>query len=143
MYGVRPGGLNPVCGAELWRAVGLPRMLYGAELWGGISKTDMEKLEITHKFAVKRIQGFSPTTRTEAAIGSLGFWTAEGYIDKTKLLFFHKLLSSPSTSIRKIVFIKSLFSYLYRLSNMSLGFIPDIIRILHKYEFDNGLKTPH
>ena len=70
--GARPGGLNPICSAELWRTVGLPRMLYGAELWWGLKKSDIEKLETANKFAAKRIQGLQPNTRSAAAVGSLG-----------------------------------------------------------------------
>lgn len=31
--GVRPGDLNPLLGLELWKVIGIPRMLYGCEVW--------------------------------------------------------------------------------------------------------------
>ena len=29
--GTRPGGLNPICGASMWKSFGIPAMLYGCE----------------------------------------------------------------------------------------------------------------
>lgn len=138
--GARPGGLNPICSVDLWRTVGLPRMLYGAELWWGLNKSDVEKLDIANRFAAKRIQGLDPNTRSVAAIGCLGLWTIEGYIDKIKLLFFHKLLTAPTTSIHKKLFVKRLFSFIYRLVEKPLGFVPDIVNLLHKYELYHVLQ---
>ena len=76
--GVRPGGLNHICGAHLWRTVGLARMLYSCELWNNMSKSDLLKLEVSNRFAGKRIQGLCNTTRSEAVTGSIGPWTVEG-----------------------------------------------------------------
>ena len=30
--GIRPGGLNPICGASMWKSFGIPAMLYGCEV---------------------------------------------------------------------------------------------------------------
>ena len=109
-------------------------MIYGAELWWGLKKSDIEKLETANKFAAKRIQGLHPNTLSAAAVGSLGIWTIEGYIDKLKLLFLYKLLTAPPSSIHKQLFVKRLFSYIHRLTETPLGFVPDIINLLHKYE---------
>ena len=75
----------------------------------------------------------------------------EGYIDKLKLLFLYKLLTAPPSSIHKQLFVKRLFSYIQRLTEMPLGFVPDIINLLHKYELyyvlqdfiDSGHIPPH
>ena len=132
--GVRPGGLNPISGVDIWRTVGLSKMLYGAESWLGINKTYMERLEITNRFAEKRIQGLAPLARSVAAIGSIGLWTIEGYINKAKLLFLHKLITSPPTPTHQILFIKRLFNYIYGAVEKPGGFIPDIVGILVKYD---------
>lgn len=132
--GIRPGGLNPICGVELWRTVGLARMLYGCELWCNMSKSDIYKLEVVNRFAAKRIQGLSSTTRSEAVTGSIGLWTVEGYIDKAKLLFLYKLMKSSSSTAHKSLFVTRLLSYFYKIVSKPLGFIPDVFRILQKYE---------
>ena len=31
--GVRAGGINPLCGINIWKSFGIPAMLYGSELW--------------------------------------------------------------------------------------------------------------
>ena len=30
--GVRPGGLNPICSAEIWKSIGLAKVLHGAQI---------------------------------------------------------------------------------------------------------------
>ena len=105
--GIRPGGLNPICGAEIWKSVGLARMLYGSQLWWNMTKTDLETLERVNRLAAKRMQGLCLTTKSEAAIGNLGLWTIEGYIDKIKLFF----ASCKNLSLhRRIFFINRFLS---------------------------------
>ena len=36
--GIRPGGLNPICGATVWRTFGTPALLFGCEVWSNLSK---------------------------------------------------------------------------------------------------------
>ena len=31
--GAHYGGLNPIISVELWKRIGIPKMLYGCELW--------------------------------------------------------------------------------------------------------------
>ena len=109
--GVRPAGLNPICGINIWTTVGLPTMLFGGELWSNITKTEYDILERVNRFAAKRAQGLAPSTRSEAALGSLGLWTIEGHIDKVQLMFLHKLLSLKSTNVDKIIFVVRLSSF--------------------------------
>ena len=86
--GVRPGGLNPICGASLWKSFGIPAMLYGCELWWNLMMTEREILNHSSSFAAKHAQGFGPGTHTAGALGSFGMWSTTGFIDKLKLLFF-------------------------------------------------------
>ena len=72
---MRPGGLNPICGIELWKSIGLSKMLFGSELWWKITKSDLDLLERVNRSAAKRAQALCPTTRSEAVNGSLGLWT--------------------------------------------------------------------
>ena len=76
--GMRPGGLNPICGIELWKSIELSKMLYGSELWWNITKTDLDTMERVYRSAAERSQGLCYTTRSEAAIGNLGLWTVDG-----------------------------------------------------------------
>ena len=137
--GIRPGGLNPICGAEIWKSVGLARMLYGSQLWWNMTKTDLETLERVNRLAAKRMQGLCLTTKSEAAIGNLGLWTIEGYIDKIKLFFLQKLVSTSQDFFHKQIFIWRLFKYLYTGSNCTQGFIKDILKILTKYNLEEHL----
>jgi hypothetical protein len=139
--GVRPAGLNPICGINIWTTVGLPTMLFGGELWSNITKTEYDILERVNRFAAKRAQGLAPSTRSEAALGSLGLWTIEGHIDKVQLMFLHKLLSLKSTNVDKIIFVVRLSSFFNGVTKKKMGFIPNIVRILNKYGLGDYLTT--
>ena len=132
--GVRPGGLSPICGVHLWRTVGLTAMLYGSELWSNLKQSDLKLLDLTNRFAAKRMQGSPPCTRSEAATGNIGLWTISGHIDKMKLAFLHKMMFSPPSSVHKAMFINRLFSYIYSVVEKPCGFIPDVVQLLVKYE---------
>ncbi len=73
--GIRPGGLNPICGASVWRTFGIPAILYGCEVWSNLSKTEDKILNRATAFAVKQIQGLSPKTHNAGALGTIGMWT--------------------------------------------------------------------
>jgi hypothetical protein len=53
--GVRPGGLNPICGAEVWKSIGLAKVLYGAQIWWNFTKTDLKNLDEVNRLAAKRM----------------------------------------------------------------------------------------
>ena len=57
------GGLNIseigcITVIKLYKTIVLPRCLYGTELWHNITKTDMAKLQVSHRFCLKQIQSF-------------------------------------------------------------------------------------
>ena len=137
--GVRPCGLNPLCAAELWRTVGLPKMLYGSELWSNLTQTDLQALDRVHRFAAKRAQELPPSTKSAAALGNLGLWSIDGYIDKNKLLFFRSLVCSSPNTIHKQLFTRRLTNYIYRLTENQRGFIPDITDTLVSYDLEDCL----
>ena len=66
-------------------------------------------------------------------------------IDKRKLLFLQRLLRMPENSATKQIFIRRLFTYLYSITDRTpLGFVPDILNILAKYnlaDYLNGYIT--
>ena len=39
--GVRPGGLNPICGTNTWKMFGLSSMLYGCDVWSPLTVTEI------------------------------------------------------------------------------------------------------
>lgn len=132
--GIRPGGINPIVGVNVWLTIGLPRMLYGCELWSNLTSTETDILKRTNRFAAKRIQGLGVHTKSEAATGSIGLWTIDGHVDKRKLLFLGNLCRAKSTSLHKRIFSYRLFSFIYSSAKTGLGFIPDIYRLLLKYD---------
>ena len=121
--GIRPGGIHPICGANIWRSFGIPSMLYECELWSNLTDSEKQLLNRTTAFAAKRMQGLCANTHSSAALGAIGMWTTNAFIDKAKLLFFEY----------KSVFIKRLFLCLNKASRTSRGFLPDVISLLKFY----------
>ena len=138
--GARSGSMSPICDVGLWRVIGIPTCLYGCELWNALTATEISILERVQRYAAKCIQGLAANTRTEAAIGNIGLWEMEEYIDKAKLIYFGRLCKlNPETTTKK-VFITRLFSFLYKGSRKPVGFIPDLVRIFEKYNLVHFLK---
>ena len=74
--GARYGGLNPVTAAGLWRRIGIPRMIYGCELWQ-LNRHDILELEKVQNIMVRIMQGFLPGTSGSTSRGLLGLLTIE------------------------------------------------------------------
>ena len=139
--GVAIGTINPICGKFIWLSVGIPKMLYGGELWSDLSNTDYENLERVNRFASKRVQCLDVGTMSEAAVGNLGLWTVQAHLDKMKLCFLWRLIHSHTSCCEKKIFVKRLCSFSYGSRQKMLGFIPDIYRILGKYDMLSYLES--
>ena len=79
------------------------------------------------------------TSRSEAVIGNLGLWTVECYIDKKKLLFLQKLIYSETNTVHKQIIIKRILNNLNGTVDHRQGYVPDILKILDKYNFKSYL----
>ena len=62
--GTRPGGLNPICGASMWKSFGIPAMLYGCE---NVTATEKEILNRSSSFAAKRLQGVPTNSHSRSS----------------------------------------------------------------------------
>ena len=51
--GVHEGGLNPITSKSIYKAVVLPKALYGCELWYSLQSKHIDLLEKAHKFSPK------------------------------------------------------------------------------------------
>ena len=131
--GIHSNGINPITASKLYMSTVLPRALYGCELWNNITQTDMAHLEATHHFWLKRIQNLPVRTRSDMAIGLLGFTSLSAYIDLQKLLFMGSLCRLQSTDVASQVFIRRLFQFKNNCTELNRGFIPDVLTILKKY----------
>lgn len=136
--GARYGGLNPVVSSKLWRRIGIPKLLYGSELWP-LKYKDFTELEKVQNITVRIMQGLLPGTSGSAARGLLGLLSIEAEIDKRKLYFLGRLINmSPGAPCRRIFFIR-LIRWKWNHEKKLIGFIPDIVGILPKYDFSEYL----
>ena len=74
--GVRYGGLNPVIAADLRKRIGIPKMLYGCELWH-LDQHAVSELQKVQNITVRIMQGFLPGTSGSASRGLLGLLSTE------------------------------------------------------------------
>ena len=67
------GCISPSILASITDKICFPSVLYGAELWHSMNLADMEMIEKFTRLAAKSIQKFPIRTRTDIALGMLGW----------------------------------------------------------------------
>ncbi len=101
-------------------------------LWNRLLPNDILRLERAHRLCIKYIQDIPLRTKTDIALNAIGCLSLESEIDKNKLRFFGQLCTVQCHKRFRSVFANRLTAYLTNPSTVE-GFIPDIVRILHKY----------
>ena len=143
--GIHPSAMNPIVCSKIILQLCYTKALYGCELWNNLTNNAILLLERAHRYVCKYVQGLPKLTRTDKCTTLLG-WTSIGcYIDSKKLLFLGSLCNMPSRFLSKQIFITCLLLYLNNCTTISGGFIPDIKKIVRKYDLfsyvDNFVKT--
>ncbi|KAK3097410.1 hypothetical protein FSP39_009406 [Pinctada imbricata] len=116
--GLRKDGMNPLCSMKIWERIILPSAMYSVEIWGNIQAPEMEILERTQRYFVKRILGLTKTTPKEATCSLLGAVSLESYIDKLKLMFVGRLCNADIGLLHKDIFLCQLIEYMLGFSNI-------------------------
>lgn len=138
--GIFEGGIHPLTAKHLYETIVLPKALYGCEVWSNLLQSDIEKLETTHRFCLKIIQSLPRLARTDIVLSSLGSLPIEAEIDKRKLMLFGQLCRLDTDTTIKMLFLNRLFNFNNHPSRVR-GFIPDIYKILHKYDLIDILSS--
>ena len=102
------------------------------KLWSNLTQTNISAISRFQHYAVKRIQGLPITTRSDMAESMVGINRLPSKIKYRKLMFLHKLMSLPSGSVSRDIFIKKLILFVNNQSCVTLGFIPVICKMLFK-----------
>ena len=132
--GIHPNGINPITATKLYTTIAIPRALYGCELWNALTPTTTTQLETVHHFCLKTAQNLPRRTRSDMVTSLVGCTSLEAYVDYRKLSFLGALCRLRSNDVAFKVFNLRLFQYLSQCTNTNHGFIPDIYRILEKYQ---------
>lgn len=138
--GIHDKGLHPLTSKKIYERIVLPKALYGCELWNNILPADTVILERAHRQCIKFMQGLPKRTRSDIAVGLLGSMYVEAEIDLHKLRFLGQLIHLPSFRVAKHIFVNRLIAYIQN-PTVTIGFIPDIYRILVKYGLLNYLQV--
>ena len=87
------------------------------------------------------MQSLSTHTRTDTALSLLGVFPIETDIDFRKLTIIGQFCRLNSDIRVKRMFLNRLTSYIAERNQRQEGFVPDIVRLLEKYELSDILST--
>ena len=138
-YGLSVNGLSPLTCCHIWKRVCIPSMLFGCQVWGNTPHPELIKFERVLKLASKIFQGYHRRTHDEIARGTLGLYSIEGYIDKSKLSFLRRLVCADVGSITKHIFMHQLYNSLMKTSESHANITTDLILVTKKYSVYNHL----
>ena len=93
-----PLAMNPVTASKLYWALCIPKMTYGAEVWG-LDTNSVQLMERAHNAAGKVIQGLSTDSPDPVCHATLGWKTVRAHVDIAKLMLLWQLLVLPVSSI--------------------------------------------
>ncbi|MCG8077812.1 MAG: hypothetical protein JAY75_16450 [Candidatus Thiodiazotropha taylori] len=131
--------LHPITCKKIYNAVVLPKALYGCEHWNSLTPTEILTLERAHRFCIKQMQSLGIRTRTDVALGLLAFLPIEVEIELKKLILFGQLCRLNSNFWARTLFLNRLTTYKIAPAKQ-MGFIPDIDRLLRKYQLGHILE---
>ncbi|KAH3849670.1 hypothetical protein DPMN_092073 [Dreissena polymorpha] len=100
----------------------------------------MQQLEVAHHFCLKRARGLPHLTRSDMVLGLAGITSFEALIDLQKLAFLGSLCHAPTVEPCHTLFILRLCKF-DLCENRKIGLIPDIVKILQKYNLEDYLTT--
>ena len=104
-----------------------------------MSSAGFYKSEKFIRLAAKSTQRFSSRTRTDMALGMLGWLPMMSYVEQRKLLFLQNLCTMPPILLPRKVFNFRLNFFVLRENKNQSGFIPDTWKVLQKYHLEEYL----
>jgi hypothetical protein len=125
--------LNPSTYLKIYNSVVLPKALYGCELWNYMTHSNILTLERAHRFCVKFMQKLPLFVNNDIALFALGVNSIITTIDYNKLRFLGQLCRLPNHYLAKQIFVHRLVRYVNCIERQCLGFLPDIYKLLAKY----------
>ena len=82
--GLSPLSLNPSISIRVYKTVVIPKALYGSELWSSMTPADLRKLEHSHRFCLKHMQGLLRRTSTNFTLSANNAVPTETVFDRKK-----------------------------------------------------------
>ena len=135
------GFVCPSILASLIEKICFPVVLYGAELWHNMSASDIYKLEKFIRLAAKSVQRFPTRTRTDIALGMLGWLPMTSYVERKQLSFLHSLCSMHPNMLPRKVFDLRMNLFVLKGYKNQLGFVPEIWKVLRKFNLEEYLQN--
>lgn len=124
---------NPLTLVKIYKAVVLPRALYGCELWHSLSAANLKILDVAHKLCARVIQNLPPRSRSDVTLGMIGLNPIAAIINHQKMGFLGQLMRLDAKSAAKELFLVRVYQYLLNNGASQYGFIPDVLEICIQY----------
>jgi hypothetical protein len=138
--GIRVSEVGCITAIKLYKSIVLPRCLYGTELLYNISKPDVTKLQVAHRFSLKHIQSFPKRTSSVIVERMANVLDIDSYIETKKLLFFGRLCRLNCNRLAKTIFIERIYQHKNQTVD-SRGPVYDMCKVLNKYGLIESLDT--
>ena len=105
--GVRSDALNPIVANSLWNKIWLSSILYGSEVWYGLTKTEALMLDKLQIRKLKQMQSLPLRTHDALVTVMVKQYSVMTIIEIKKMYFLCKLICS--TGITKCIFVNRLY----------------------------------
>ena len=111
--------------------IAIPTVLHRTELWNNITKKDLNTIQPFQHFIAKHIQNFNKRTRSDICETIFHLLRLPTLVDKRNFMVFTETIRLWSLfTFKTNIFIP----FLQIPQRQQFGFIPDIVKILGKYE---------
>ncbi len=94
--------ISCVTAITLYNSIVIQHALYGCELWSNVTNTDIEKMEVGHRFYLKVIQSVTCRSRSVVVESMANSYSIRVIIDVKKLLFQGRLCRLQFDSMETI-----------------------------------------
>ena len=79
---------------KLFETCLMPAIIYGLEVWGRISATEMKKISKIQVSALKQILHLPKLTPNIGILYETGIWPIKERIEYSTMMFFHSIMKS-------------------------------------------------
>lgn len=119
---------------SLFDALVVPILLYGAEVWGIYTFTDLDKLHI--KFC-KHVLGVKQQTSNAAVFGELGRFPLTTVCKEKSIKYWLKIINSPNSLMHETLMKQIQFAHDNRINDLNSLWFSSLSTLLNKLGFGN------
>ncbi len=134
--------ISCVTATDLYNYIVIQSVLYGCELWSNLNNTDIERMEVGHRFCLKFIQSVPCRSCSVLVESMANSYSIRVMTNVKKLLFLGRLCRLQCDILAKPVFMERLFQAYPAVRRVvkSSGIVSDVLQITSKYRLCNYIE---